>query len=158
VFWRWVDAVAQSAYLTGRIETNMGWRMLVGDPATRVREDGRWQEYGTKPLTLLNWHMQAAGADIMRVACAALTAAGVEVICPVHDAILFMSDGAYKDDVGDVVAKIMERAAAAVLGERIPVDRQWIMPGDNWRPKKGDKMWSIVARALEGRPELRGVR
>ena len=158
VFWRWVDAVAQSAYLTGRIETNMGWRMLVGDPATRVREDGRWQEYGTKPLTLLNWHMQAAGADIMRVACAALTAEGVEVVCPVHDAILFMSDAAYKDDVGDAVAKIMERAAAAVLGERIPVDRQWIMPGDNWRPKKGDKMWSIVARALEGRPELRGVR
>ena len=32
------------------------------------------------------------------------------------------------------------------------------MPGDNWRPKKGDKMWSIVARALEGRPELGGVR
>ena len=75
-FWRWVEAVAQDAYLTGRIETNMGWRMLVGDPATRVREEGRWQEYGTKPLTLLNWKMQAAGADIMRVACAALT-------CPV---------------------------------------------------------------------------
>jgi len=157
VFWRWVDAVTQDAYLTGRIETNMGWRMLVGDPMTRVREDGRWREYGTKPLTLLNWRMQAAGADIMRVACAALTAEGVEVICPVHDAILFMSDTAYMTDVGNVVAKIMERAAFTVLGARIPVDRQWIMPGQNWRPRKGDKMWSIVAKALEGHPELRGV-
>lgn len=157
-FWNWVDAVMQDAYLTGRIETNMGWRMLVGDPMTRFREEGRWQEYGTKPLTLMNWRVQATGADILRVACAALATAGVEVIYPVHDAILFMSDLAYKDDVGDVVAKIMERAAITVVGERIPVDRQWILPGENWRPKKGDKMWSVVARALKGHPELRGVR
>jgi len=157
-FWRWVDATAQDAYLTGRIETNMGWRMLVGDPATRVWEDGRLQEYGTKPLTLLNWPMQAAGADIMRLACTALAAVGVEVIYPVHDAILFMADAAYKDDVGDVVAQLMERAALTILGARIPVDRQWIMPGENWRPKKGDKMWGVVAKALEGHPELRGVR
>ena len=65
-FWNWVDTVAQDAYLTGRIETDFGWRMLVGDPLTRVREGGRWQEYGTKPLTLLNWKMQAAGADLIR--------------------------------------------------------------------------------------------
>ena len=158
VFWRWLDAVAQDAYLTGQIETSMGWRMLVGDPATRVREDGRWKEYGTKPLTLLNWRMQAAGADIIRLACAALTAAGVEVICPVHDAILFMADISCMEDVGNLVATVMERAAITVLGARIPVDRQWVMPGDHWRPKKGDKMWAVVAKALEGHPELRGVR
>jgi DNA polymerase-1 len=157
-FWNWVDAVAQDAYLTGRIETDFGWRMLVGDPLTRVREGGRWQEYGTKPLTLLNWKMQAAGADLIRLACAALTAAGVEVIYPVHDAILFTTDIACKDDAGELVATIMERVAITVVGARIPVDRQWIMPGDNWRPKKGDKMWRIVAQALEGHPALRGVR
>ena len=132
--------------------------MLVGDPFTRVRENGRWQEYGTKPLTLMNWRMQATGADIIRLACAALTAAGVEVICPVHDAILFMADLSCREDVGNLVASAMERAAATVLGARIPVDRQWVMPGDHWRPKKGDKMWAVVAKALEGHPELRGVR
>ena len=157
-FWRWIDAVQQDAYLTGRIETHMGWRMLVGDPQTRVREDGRWREYGTKPLSLLNWKMQASGADIMRLACAALTAAGVEVICPVHDAVLFMADISCMDDVGETVVTIMERAALTVVGGRIPVDRQWVMLGDNWRPKKGDKMWSVVAKALAARPELRGVR
>ena len=61
-FWNSAEAVAQEAYLTGRIETDFGWRMLVGDPLTRVREAGRWQEYGTKPLTLLNWKTQATGA------------------------------------------------------------------------------------------------
>jgi DNA polymerase I-like protein with 3'-5' exonuclease and polymerase domains len=157
-FWDWAAAVTQDAYLTGRIETDFGWRMLVGDPLTRVREAGRWQEYGTKPRTLLNWKMQATGADIIRLACAALTAAGVEVIFPVHDAILFMADIADKDDTGEMVAVIMELAAITVVGARIPVDRQWIMPGDNWRPKKGDRMWRVVARALEGHPALRGVR
>lgn len=157
-FWGWVEGVAQNAYLTGRIETQMGWRMLVGDPLTRVRENGRWCEYGTKPLTLLNWKMQATGADIIRLACSALTAAGVEVICPVHDAILFMADISSYEDVGNFVAHTMERAAITILGARIPVDRQWVMPGDNWRPKKGDKMWSIVSKALQGHRELEGVR
>ena len=157
-FWNWVGQVAQYAYLTGSIETRMGWRMLVGDPSTRVWEDGRWQEYGTKPLTLMNWQMQATGADIIRLTCAALTAAGVEVICPVHDAILFLCDLSCREDVGNLVVNIMERAAFTILGARIPVDRQWVLPGENWRPKKGDKMWAIVAKALEGNPALRGVR
>lgn len=157
-FWRWVEGVEQTAYLTGWIDTFMGWRMLVGDPLTRVRENGRLCEYGTKPLTLLNWKMQATGADIIRVACSALTTAGVDVICPVHDAVLFMTDISCYEDVGNFVANTMERAAITVLGARIPVDRQWVMPGDNWRPKKGEKMWSVVAKALKGRPELAGVR
>ena len=158
VFWSWIDGVAQDAFLTGQIETVMGWRLLVGDPLTRVIENGRGQEYGTKSLTLMNWRMQATGADIIRLACAALTVAGVEVICPVHDAILFMADISSKDDVGNLVASIMERAAATVLGARIPVDREWVLPGDHWRPKKGDKMWSVVAKALVDHPELRGIR
>jgi DNA polymerase I len=157
-FWNWAGMITQDAYLTGRITTEFGWRMLVGDPLTRVREDDRWQEYGTKPLTLLNWRMQAAGGDIIRVACAALTAAGVEVIFPVHDAILFITDIANMDAAGALVATIMERAASIVAGGRIAVDQQWIMPGDNWRPEKGDKMWRVVAKALEGHPVLRGVR
>jgi DNA polymerase-1 len=158
VFWQWVDNVAQQAFLSGRIETKMGWRMLVGDPLTRTYENGRWQEYGTKPLTLMNWQMQATGADIIRVACAALTSAGVEVICPVHDAILFITDISCMEDVGDFVAQTMERAAVTVLGARIPVDQQWVLPGENWRPKKGDKMWAVVSKALKGEPSLRGVK
>lgn len=157
-FWQWVDAGSQEAFLTGRIETSMGWRMLVGDPLTRTYENGRWEEYGTKPLTLMNWRMQATGAEIIRVACAALTLAGIEVICPVHDAILFIADQKCIDDIGDLVANLMERAAITVLGARIPVDRQWVLPGDNWRPKKGDKMWAIITKAIGTYPELEGVR
>lgn len=157
VFWNWVGSVEQNAYLTGKIETQMGWRMLVGDPSTRVWENGRWQEYGTKPLTLMNWQMQATGAEIIRLTCAALTTAGVEVICPVHDAVLFLADQDCYDEVGNLVATIMERAAITILGARIPVDRQWVMPGDNWRPKKGDKMWAVVSKALADNPTLRGV-
>ncbi len=158
VFWDWVAQVAQNAYLTGSIETRMGWRMLVGDPSTRVLENGRWQEYGTKPLTLMNWQMQATGADIIRLTCAALTTAGVEVICPVHDAILFLCDLSCREEVGNLVANIMERAALTILGARIPVDRQWVLPGDNWRPKKGDKMWAVVSKALEGNSALKGIK
>jgi len=62
------------------------------------------------------------------------------------------------EEVGNLVATIMERAAITILGARIPVDRQWVMPGDNWRPKKGDKMWAVVSKALAGNPALRGVR
>jgi DNA polymerase-1 len=156
--WKWVENVVQDAFLKGRIETALGWHMLVGDPMTRVQENGRWEEYGTKPLTLMNWRMQATGADIIRIACSALTLAGIQVIYPVHDAILFIADKACKEEIGDLVAKIMERAAFTVLGASIPVDRQWVLPGDNWRPRKGDKMWAIITKALAGHPELKGVK
>ncbi len=105
VYWKWIEEVAQQAYLTGRIETAMGWKMLVGDPATRIRENGRWHEYGTKPLTLMNWKMQATGADIIRLACSTLTTAGVEVICPVHDAVLFIADISCNEEVGESCCK-----------------------------------------------------
>jgi DNA polymerase I-like protein with 3'-5' exonuclease and polymerase domains len=157
-FWGWLAQVEQDAYLRGWIETDMGWRMLVGDPPARFRESGRWQEYGTKPRTLMNWCMQAAGGEIIRIACAALTAAGVEVIAPVHDAVLVLADEGCREDVGNLVVNILERAAFTVVGGRIPVDREWILPGDNWRPPKGERMWQVVARALEGHPSLRGVR
>ena len=130
----------------------------MGDPSTRIGENGRWQEYGTKPLTLMNWQMQATGADIIRLTRAVLTAAGVEVICPVHDAVLFVCDLSCREEVGNLVVTLMEEAALTILGAIIPVDRQWVLPGENWRPKKGDKMWAIVAKALEGNPALRGVR
>ena len=52
----------------------------------------------------------------------------------------------------------MERAALTILGARIPVDRQWVLPGDNWRPKKGDKMWAVVSKALEGNSALKGIK
>ncbi len=52
----------------------------------------------------------------------------------------------------------MEQAALTVLGARIPVDKLWVFPGDNWRPKKGDKMWAVVSKALNGHPALAGVR
>ena len=128
------------------------------DPPARFRENGRWQEYGTKPRTLMNWCMQAAGGEIIRIACAALTAAGVEVIAPVHDAVLVLADEGCREDIGNLVVNILERAAFTVVGGRIPVDRQWILPGDNWRPPKGERMWQVVARALDGHPSLRGVR
>ena len=62
------------------------------------------------------------------------------------------------EDVGNFVVQTMERAAVTVLGARIPVDQQWVLPGENWRPKKGDKMWAVVSKALEGELSLRGVK
>ena len=73
-FWRWSDATVSAALLTGGMESVFGWRRRIGrEPNAR---------------SLMNWPMQAAGAEMMRIAAIAATEAGIEVCAPVHDAFL----------------------------------------------------------------------
>lgn len=157
-FWDWTDRVIRTAQLTGRITTPVGWSMLVGDPAYFARDSGRMIQFGTKPLTLGNFLMQATGGDIMRAATAAVTKAGVRLFAPVHDALMFECDESEEDDVGQLVEHLMEEAARSVLGGfTIFVERSWVHAGENWRGARGDQMWGVVKKALGNAPELRGI-
>ena len=76
-FWRWSDEVVSSAYWTGSISTVFGWKRIV------TSRD--------KATSLMNFPMQANGAEMMRVAAIAATEAGIEVCAPVHDAFLIVA-------------------------------------------------------------------
>ena len=87
--------------LTSRIHTVFGWPVHVGADAN--------------PRSLMNFPMQANGAEILRLACCELTEAGIDVCAPIHDAVLIESPD---DRIQQALAKtqrIMQHAAKLVL-------------------------------------------
>ena len=73
-FWRWSDAVVDTAMLTDSLHTVFGWHVHVGE--------------NPNPRSLRNFPMQANGAEMLRLACCLATERGIEVCAPVHDAVL----------------------------------------------------------------------
>jgi hypothetical protein len=67
-FWGWSDSVVSSAVLTGGISTVFGWRLNVGADFN--------------PRSLMNFPMQANGAEMLRLACCLATETGIGVCAP----------------------------------------------------------------------------
>src|SRR6516164_3204134 len=69
-----IEQTVDKALLGGKLQTPLGWEVR-----------GRIH---AQPTDLMNWPMQSAGADAMRIAAIAATEAGIVVHAPVHDAFL----------------------------------------------------------------------
>ena len=148
-FWEWTRNSVETAFLTGQIETPLGWRMQVGDIRQGFQVDGGWANPGTSETTLQNWPMQATAGDILRVAAAAVVERGHRLVFPLHDALLVECDLAQVEDASRDVAACMEEAASVVLGGfRIPADVEVVRPGENLRGKQGHALWGEVSKHL----------
>jgi hypothetical protein len=99
-----------------------------------------WRRRGCEaaaPTELMNWPVQSAGADLMRIVCIAATQAGIEVACPVHDAFLIISALERLDEDVANMREIMKRASEVVTGGlRIRVDDKTVRTG-----RYMDKAW-----------------
>ena len=74
VFWAWSDRVVATANTLLRLPTTFGWSAKIGPD--------------TRPNFPLNYPMQANGAEMLRLACCLATEHSVEVVAPVHDAVM----------------------------------------------------------------------
>jgi DNA polymerase I len=135
-FWRWVDEQQQQLDLTRCISTCLGWQMHALD--------------GWKPTAIMNWPMQSHGAEILRLACVRLQAAGLAVIAPVHDAVLVEVDEDVATDAAQAVVSHMRQAAAQVLDTNweLRVDLKILRPGDRYSDPRGVRMWETVMRLI----------
>jgi DNA polymerase-1 len=105
---------------------------------------------GIKPRTVRNFPIQSAGAEILHVAAILAERRGIEIIAPVHDALMAQSSIDCVDDVSAALDQVMGDAAAIVLnGHRLPTDVQIIRPGEHYFDDRGEKMWNTVCRILK---------
>ena len=95
-FWRWSDAVVDTAMLHGSLHTVFGWQVHVGE--------------SSNPRSLRNFPMQANGAEMTRLAACLATERGIEVCAPVHDAFLICAP---LDRLDADVARMREAMAEA---------------------------------------------
>ena len=122
--------------LNGELHSVFGWPIHAGPDVN--------------PRTMLNFPMQANGAEILRIACCELTEAGIEVCAPIHDAVLIE---AAVDDIDRIVfeaQRIMQHAGEVVLsGFRLRTEAKMVRHPDRYMDERGVGMWQTVMQILD---------
>ena len=101
------------------------------------------------PRTVRNFPMQSTGSEILHVACVLAERRGIEVVAPVHDAIMAEGPADQAEELSAALDQVMGDAAAVVLrGYRLPTDCQIIRPGERYFDDRGKAMWDTVTGLL----------
>jgi len=135
---RWSQESVSSAVLAREMKTVFGWRCA-------VTADFR-------PPALMNFPMQANGAEMMRVAAIAATESGIEVSAPVHDAFLIAAPLNCFDEHVAEMQSLMRRAGSEVTGGvEIRTDAEVVRWPERYMDDRGRDMWQRVTSTSERR-------
>jgi DNA polymerase-1 len=115
-YWDWSDAQVSMARKNGCLETIFGWKMWVTPEGK-----GQGKRIGTKTTTLINWPIQAAGAEILRLASVYLERAGYGGYLgfPHHDALYCVAPIEKAQEVADAVGEAFAAAGDVVTDGKI---------------------------------------
>ena len=104
---------------------------------------------GTNPRTIRNFPIQSTGSEILHVACILAERRGIEIVAPVHDAIMAEGPAGEIEELSRALAQLWGDAAAVVLqGYRLPTDCQIIRPGEHYFDDRGAAIWNTVTRLV----------
>ena len=108
-------AVLDHAGLHMRLATQGGWTMLCPS--------------GCNPRTLRNFPIQSTAAEVLHVITILAERRGIEIVAPIHDAVLVEGDAADAQDLARAVDRLMRDASALVLdGYELPSDCKILCP------------------------------
>ena len=145
-FWRWAEQNINAALMGVRLLTRFGWPIRLG--------------FGSEPnpRSLLNWPMQANGAEMMRLACMMATEAGLMICAPIHDALLLEAPIDKLEDQVTKLRAIMQEASALVLceGRVCGVDVATVTYPDRYSDKRGKVMWDRVMALVDKEERANG--
>ena len=135
--------------LTGSLHTVFGWHVHIGPESN--------------PRSLLNFPMQANGAEMMRLAACLATERGVEVCAPIHDAFLINAPLERLEEAAAQMQAAMAKASRAVLGGfELATDVKLIRSPQRYMDEeRGRVMWervgSLVAKRAAAPARRRGA-
>jgi DNA polymerase I-like protein with 3'-5' exonuclease and polymerase domains len=134
-FWRWSDGADSHAMALGWLHTVFGWTIRVGPDAN--------------PRSMRNFPCQANGAEMLRLACCLATERGVNVVAPVHDALMVEGPAEAIDEIVTRTQETMAEASAFVLnGFRLRSDAKIVCWPDRYMDERGRGFWSRVMALL----------
>jgi DNA polymerase-1 len=125
-YWAWSDDWLAAALDTGVMRTRFGWSCYTG--ITELKE-----------RTIRNWPVQANGAEILRIACIMATRHGLELVAPVHDAVLLQAPTTRIDADVALLQNIMRRAGRVVLDHEIRTDAKIIRYPYRYSDQRGER-------------------
>lgn len=128
-------SVQDHAGLHMRLTTQGGWTMICPS--------------GCNPRTLRNFPIQSTAAEVLHVVTILAERRAIEIVAPIHDAILVEGDAADARELAQAADRLMRDASAVVLkGYELPSDCAILMPGEHFQDKRGAAMWATVTRLL----------
>ena len=135
VFEDYTRCVLDHAGLHLEVGTPFGWYMQC--PPT------------INPRTVRNFPIQSTGSEILHVACILAARRGVELVAPIHDALLGEGPLSETEELSHALDQLMGDAAAVVLrGYRLPTDCQIVKPGEHYQDERGAAMWATVTQLV----------
>ena len=135
MFWRWSDAAVDRAMLLNSIHAAFGWRAHTGP--------------SINPRFLRNFPMQANGSEMLRLACIHGTERGIEIVAPVHDAVLIAAPLDRLDDDVAATQDAMRKASSLVLdGFELGSDAKLVRYPDRYADGRGREMWRRVMQLI----------
>ena len=131
----YVRCVLDHAGLDLEIGTPFGWFMQCPS--------------GINPRTVRNFPIQSSGSEILHVACLLGERRKIELVAPIHDALLAEGPLNQVDELSDALDQLMGDAATVVLrGYRLPTDCQIVKPAEHYQDERGAEMWATVNRLV----------
>jgi DNA polymerase family A len=140
-YWAWSEDWVAHALDTGVMRTTFGWTCRTGITEFNERSIG-------------NWPVQAASADILRLACIMAARHGVELLGPIHDAVLIEADDGHIEAAVALTREVMRRASRVVLNAEpngqyeLRTDATIVRYPDRYTDKRGIKTWETVLDLL----------
>jgi DNA polymerase-1 len=131
-YWRWSDDWTAHALQTGTMSTAFGWTCRTGIT-----------EFGTRSIA--NFPIQATCAEILRISCILAARHGIEIVAPVHDAVLIEAPIERIEADVALMREIMRRASRIVLGKHeLRTDAKIVRYPDRYRDARDEGTWDSV--------------
>jgi hypothetical protein len=94
--------------------------------------------------------MQANAAEMLRLACCNLTAMGIRICAPVHDALLIEAPLDELDEAISLTQRVMQEVSSAVLGGfKLRSDVKTVRFPARFNDPRGTFMWNKVMNQLD---------
>ena len=134
-FWSWSNGTEDHAMIQGFLRTVFGWPIQIGIDAN--------------PRSLRNFPCQANGAEMLRLACCLATERGINVVAPIHDALLVEGPAESIDDIVTQTQLAMAEASAGVLsGFRLRSEVRVVRWPERYMDERGRAFWDRVMALL----------
>jgi hypothetical protein len=135
-FWDYAERVVHTGMQGVDLVSVFGWKRRLGPD--------------TRPRSLRNWPIQSASATMLQLAIVAGVMAGIQIVAPIHDAVLILAPLNRLQEDADHMAHLMVRASEVVTGGfPLRVDQSFVRWPDRYMDKRGVAMWVKAMQALE---------
>lgn len=134
-FWSWSDNTVDHAMFFGWQATVFGW-------THRVSEN-------PNPRSIRNFHMQANGAEMLRLACCLGTENGVRICAPIHDAVMITAPALELEaDVTRMRAYMAEASRVVLAGFELRTEAKLVFHPEHYSDPRGQTMFNKVMSLL----------